>query len=152
LLELYEAGGESAWLASFAFGVEVRPRYCELDGLGHVSNTVYPAYLEFGRLQYFKAAGDPEPGPFAFAHVTAELQLRYVAACFYDEPLRIVSKLTALGRSSATMEQAMLGADGSIRALSRVAMVRSTGDRTSPWSEAQRLALGTFEPGLLSRA
>ena len=86
----------------------MKPRYCELDGLGHVSNTVYPAYLEFGRLQYFIAAKDPESGPFAFAHVTAELQLRYVAACFYDEPLAVRSKLVRLGRSSAEMEDGNL--------------------------------------------
>jgi len=125
--------------------VELKPRYCEIDGLGHVSNTIYPAYLEFGRLQYFIAAGDPESGPFAFAHVTAELQLRYVAACFYDEPLRVRSKLVRLGRSSAEMEQALVGAGETLRALSRVAIVRSDGDSTSPWSEAQRAVLEGFE-------
>jgi len=145
LLALYEPGNEAAWLASFHFEVEVRPRYCEVDALGHVSNTAYPAYLEFGRLQYFIAAGDPESGPFAFAHVTAELQLRYLAACFYDEPLRIASKLTGLGRSSATMEQALVGADRSLRALSRVAMVRSDGRTSAPWSAAQRAVLEAFE-------
>jgi len=125
--------------------VELKPRYCEIDGLGHVSNTIYPAYLEFGRLQYFIAAGDPESGPFAFAHVTAELQLRYVAACFYDEPLRVRSKLVRLGRSSAEMEQALVGAGETLRALSRIAIVRSDGDSTSPWSEAQRAVLEGFE-------
>jgi len=125
--------------------VELKPRYCEIDGLGHVSNTVYPAYLEFGRLQYFIAAGDPESGPFAFAHVTAELQLRYVAACFYDEPLQIRSKLVHLGRSSAAMEQALVGAGESLRALSRVAIVRSDGHATSPWTQAQREVLEAFE-------
>ncbi len=123
----------------------MKPRYCELDGLGHVSNTVYPAYLEFGRLQYFIAAKDPESGPFAFAHVTAELQLRYVAACFYDEPLAVRSKLVRLGRSSAEMEQALVGAGESLRALSRVAVVRSDGNVTSPWSATQRAALDAFE-------
>jgi acyl-CoA thioesterase FadM len=96
-------------------------------------------------LQYFIAAGDPESGPFAFAHVTAELQLRYVAACFYDEPLRVRSKLVRLGRSSAEMEQALVGAGETLRALSRVAIVRSDGDSTSPWSEAQRAVLEGFE-------
>lgn len=145
MLELYEPRDEAAWLASLRFRVEVRPRYCECDGLGHVSNTVYPEYLEFARLQYLIAAGDPEPGPFAYAHVTAELQLRYTAACFYDEPLRIGSKLTSLGRSSATMEQAMIGADGSLRALARVVMVRSIDNATVPWTDAQRSALERFE-------
>jgi len=145
LLDLYEPGDEAAWLASLHFSVDIKPRYCECDGLGHVSNTVYPEYLEFARLQYFIAAGDPEPGPFAYAHVTAELHLRYTAACYYDEPLRIGSKLTNLGRASATMEQAMVGADGSVRALSRVVIVRSIDGATVPWTAAQRAALERFE-------
>jgi hypothetical protein len=70
---------------------------------------------------------------------------RYLAACSYDEPLRIASKLVALGRSSASMEQAMPGADRSIRAISRVAVVRSDGHVTSPWTAAQRAALEAFE-------
>ncbi len=152
MLALYKPGEEAAWLASFRFSVDVRPRYCETDALGHVSNTVYPEYLEFGRLQYFIAAGDPEPGPFSFAHVTAELHVRHLAPCFYDEPLRVVSKLVALGRSSATMEQALLGADDSIRTVSRVTIVRSDGDATMPWSDTQRAALELFEERALPSA
>ncbi len=149
MLELYDPKDEAAWLASFRFSVELRPRYCECDGLSHVSNTVYPEYLEFGRLQYFVAAGDPEPGPFAYAHVTAELQLRYTAACYYDEPLFIRSKLAQLGRASATMEQAMTGADGSLRALARVVVVRAIDGATVTWTDAQRAALERFEGGPL---
>ncbi len=145
MLELYSPGDEARWLASFRFGVEVRPRWCECDPLGHVSNVAYPEYLEFSRLQYLIAAGDPEPGPFAFTHVTAELHLRYLAACFYDEPLRVASRLVALGRSSATMEQAITGPDASARAVSRVFFVRVDGDATIPWSAAQRAALELFE-------
>jgi acyl-CoA thioester hydrolase len=144
LLTLFEPGGEAAWLASFRFAVALRPRYCETDALGHVSNVVYPEYLEYGRLQYFKAAGDPEPSPFPFAHVTAELQVRYVAPCFYDEPLEVRSKIVALGRSSATMDQAIVGAGESLRSLSRVTVVRLLGDASAPWTSAQRSALEAF--------
>jgi acyl-CoA thioester hydrolase len=152
LLALYEPGNEAAWLASFRFSVEVRPRYCECDGQGHVSNVVYPEYLELSRLQFFMTAGDPEPGDFAFQHVTAELRLRYVSACFYDEPIAIYSKLVSLGRSSAVMDQAMAGADGTIRAISRVAIVRSQSAGAAPWSQAQRAALERFCGGPLPNA
>jgi acyl-CoA thioester hydrolase len=144
LLQPYEPGNEAAWLASFSFFVDVRPRYCECDGQGHVSNVVYPEYLELSRLQFFKAATDPEPGLFAFQHVTAELTLRYLGACYYDEPLRVYSKLTTLGRSSATLDQAIAGADGTLRIVARMSVVRSDGERTAPWSGAQRDALAAL--------
>lgn len=147
MLSLYELGNEAAWLASFRFSVDVRPRYCECDAQGHVSNVVYPAYLELSRLQFFNAARDPEPAAsFAFQHVTAELQLRYLAACYYDEPLRVVSKLVVLGRASATMDQAVVGADHSIRAIARITVVRAnpSGKGSAPWSDAQRRALAAF--------
>jgi acyl-CoA thioester hydrolase len=144
LLELFAPGGEAAWLASFRFAVPLRQRYCETDALGHVSNTVYPEYLELGRLQYFAAAGDPEPGPFPFAHVTAELHLRYVAPCFYDEPLEIRSKIVNIGRSSAALDQAIVGAGESLRSLSRVTVVRLDGENPAPWTSAQRAALEAF--------
>ncbi len=146
MLALYESGGEAAWLASFSFAVDVRPRYSECDGQGHVSNVVYVAYLELSRLQYFNAAKDPEPrASFAFQHVTAELQLRYLAACYYDEPLRVASKLVAIGQSSATMEQAVAGVDGTLRAIAQVTVVRAhASDGTAPWSGAQVQALEAF--------
>jgi len=152
LLSLFEPGNEAAWLASFRFGVEVRPRYCECDGQGHVSNVVYAEYLELSRLQFFATAGDPEPGDFAFQHVTAELQLRYLAACYYDEPLRVLSRLSALGRSSATLEQAIVGAGASLRATARVALVRSNGSVSLPWTTGQREALrAVYETGAALR-
>lgn len=141
MLTLFAPGDEAAWLASFSFSVDVRPRYCECDGQGHVSNVVYAEYLELGRLQFFRAANDPEPHDFAFQHVTAELRLRYVAACFYDEPLQIRSKLAGLGRSSATLDQAIVGADGTIRAIARMILVRSRGEGTAPWTDGQRARL-----------
>lgn len=151
MLSPYEPGDEAAYVASFSFAVDVRPRYCECDGQGHLSNVVYPAYLELSRLQYFVAARDPEPyASFAFQHVTAELTVRYVAACHYDEPLRVASKLVRVGRSSAVMEQAILDSGAAIRALARIAIVRAgEGARaTQPWSDAQLEALRRFEPTL----
>ena len=109
MLELFGPAGEAAWLDSFRFAAPLRPRLYEVDALGHVSNVAYPGYLEFGRMQLFAAIGDPEAGPFPFVHLTAELRLRYLARCFYDEPLEVRSKIAALGRTSATVEQAIVG-------------------------------------------
>lgn len=148
MLTFYEEGHAAAWLHSFHFFIDVRPRYCECDGQAHVSNVVYPEYLEYSRLQYFKLAGDPEKGDFDFQHVAAELHLRYLATALYDEPLHLYSKLVRLGRSSGEMEQAVVGPNGTVRAISRVNIVRSFGGATHPWSDAQRAKLLAFEPAL----
>lgn len=149
MLKLYEPGEEAAWLASFGFSIELRPRFCETDAVGHVSNVVYPAYLEAGRLQYLAAVGDPESHElYAFRHVTAELRLRYVAACRYDESLLIYSKISALGRASLVMDQAIAASGGDIRTLAQVVAVRNDGAITQPWTDAQRGAIERFEPAL----
>jgi acyl-CoA thioesterase FadM len=144
VLELFGPGGEAAWLGSFRFAAPLRPRLYEVDALGHVSNVAYPGYLEFGRMQLFAAIGDPEGGPFPFLHLVAEMRLRYLARCFYDEPLEVRSKIAALGRTSATVEQAIVGAGDSLRALAAVTIVRLDGDRTAPWTTAQRTAIEAF--------
>jgi acyl-CoA thioester hydrolase len=141
VLRLFEPDGEAAWLRSFRFGAAVRPRYSDTNALGHVSNVALLDLLEVGRMQYLAAARDPEQGPFPFAHVTAEAHVRYVAECFYDEPLDVRTKLAALGRSSAKLEQAIVGAGESLRTLATVTIVRVDGKLPAPWTGAQRAAL-----------
>lgn len=148
MLELFARGDDAAWLGSFRFAAPLRPRLNEVDALGHVSNVVYPTYLEFGRMQYFAAIGDPEPSQFPFIHLVAELRMRYLARCFYDEPLEVLSKIAVLGRSSATIEQAIVGAGASLRAIAVVTIVRFAAGGPAPWTEAQRAAIGAYEPAV----
>ena len=146
MLELYEKGSEAAWLSSFSFGVELRPRFCETDALGHVSNVSYPIYLELSKLDYLRAVGDPDfYEHYHFRHVAAELRMRYVAPCFYDEPLRVMARMAQLGRASGLIEQAIVDADGRVRLVAQNAIVAHDGTQTVPWSEAQRKALEVFE-------
>jgi acyl-CoA thioester hydrolase len=147
LLELYPKGGEADWLRSFRFAVDVRPRFCEIDGLGHVSNTVYTTYWELARLQYLAHVGEADDSPryaFPFNHMAVEIALRMLRPCFYDEPMRVHARMVALGRSSAVMEHA-LAAGNDIRAIARIAFVASDGERTIPWTPGQRAKLEAFE-------
>lgn len=147
MLELYPKGGEADWLRSFRFAVDVRPRFCETDGLGHVSNTVYTTYWELARLQYLAHVGEADDSPkhtFPFNHLAAEITLRLLRPCFYDEPLLVHARMVALGRSSAVMEHALAAGDD-IRAIARIAFVASDGERVIPWTAGQRAKLETFE-------
>ncbi len=149
MLELYDPGSEAAWLRSFRFAVEVRPRFCETDALGHVSNTVYTTYWELARLRYLEAIGEADDAPkrvLAFSHMTVEITTRMLRPCFYDEPLLVHARIAALGRSSMTMEHALTatGVD-EIRAVARIAVVASDGETAIPWTRGQRTQLAAFE-------
>ena len=150
MLELYAPGGEADWLRSFRFALELRPRFCETDALGHVSNTVYTAYWELARLRYFEVIGEVTDAPkriLAFNHMAVEIATRMMRPCFYDEELLVHARIAALGRSSATFEHALSAVDtGEIRAIGRIAVVSSSDDEhATPWTAGQRAKLEAFE-------
>ncbi|GEM_PF-689396 len=150
MLELYVPGSEADWLRSFRFALELRPRFCETDALGHVSNTVYTEYWEAARLRYFETLGEADDAPkriLAFNHMAVEITTRMMRPCFYDEELRVHARIAALGRTSATFEHALTpAATNEIRAIARIAVVCSADDEhPTPWTAGQRAKLEKFE-------
>jgi acyl-CoA thioester hydrolase len=150
VLELYAPGGEADWLRSFRFALDLRPRFCETDALGHVSNTVYTAYWELARLRYFETIGEADDAPkriLAFNHMAVEIATRMMRPCFYDEELLVHARVASLGRSSATFEHALSATTtGEIRAIARIAVVRTAdGEHPSHWTPGQRAKLEAFE-------
>jgi len=155
VLELYAPGSEADWLRSFRFSVAVRPRFCETDALGHVSNTVYTTYWELARLRYLETIGEADDAPkriLAFNHMAVEIAFRMMKPAFYDEELLVHARVAALGRSSAAMEYALTGKHGDdVRAIARIAIVSSADDQhATPWTPGQRAKLEAFEQRALS--
>jgi acyl-CoA thioester hydrolase len=149
VLELYEPGSEAAWLRSFRFALEVRPRFCETDALGHVSNVVYTTYWELARLRYLEAIGEADDAPkriLAFNHMAVEVAFRMMKPCYYDEELLVHARIAALGRSSMTMEHALTSVETEdVRAIARIAVVSTNGEDAVPWTPGQRSKLEAFE-------
>jgi acyl-CoA thioester hydrolase len=149
VLQPYEPGGEAAWLRSFRFALEVRPRFCETDALGHVSNTTYAAYWELGRLRYLEALGEADDAPariLPFNHMAVEMTTRMLRPCFYDEELLVHTRVTALGRSSMTFEHALTAVETEeIRALGLISVVATDGEAAIAWTPGQRTKLEAFE-------
>ena len=147
MLKLWDAGQEDTWLHSFHVRSALRPWYDEIDTYGHVSNVMFPRYFEFGRLQYFKTIGDPDPidGVFPFAHIVAEQHVRFMHRVFYDEPLEVLTKITELGSSSAGFEQAIVDNGNRMRAIAKTIVVHVHKHESAPWSNAQREAIAKFE-------
>ena len=145
MLQPYLNGSEAEWLRSFVWSKAFRPRFFETDALGHVSNVSYTAFIELGRLDFLASLGDPQresPHHLAFNHNAAEITMRYMRPCFYDEALEVHSKIAKLGRSSMTLEHAITGEGTTdVRTIAQVAIVRMVDERTAPWSDAQRAIL-----------
>ncbi len=148
MLTLFKEGQEHEWLASFRVQTQLKTRYSEIDSYGHVSNVVYADYLEAGRMEHLRLVGDPEPRAniFPFGHVCAELHVRFMQACLFDETIFVHTKLAVLGGSSASFQQAITGGTpSSLRAIATAVIVRHDGISPQRWSVAQRAALGQFD-------
>jgi acyl-CoA thioester hydrolase len=140
-LEIYTPGSEAEWLRSCVWSARIRPRFCETDALGHVSNVSYTAYIELARLDFFNGLADPgrQHPHFGFMHNAAEIAIRFLRPCFYDEALAVHTRVASLGRSSAILEHAITSDGGAdMRTVARVAIVCMNDDRSAPWNDAQR--------------
>jgi acyl-CoA thioesterase FadM len=78
--------------------------------------------------------------------MAVEIAFRMLKPCFYDEELLVHARVAALGRSSATTEYALTSPRGDdLRAVARIAVVASDGERAVPWTPGQRAKLAAFE-------
>ncbi len=130
MLELYEPGSEAEWLRSFRFALELRPRFCETDALGHVSNTVYTAYWEQARLRYFETIGEADDAPkriLAFNHMAVEIATRMLKPCFYDEELLLHARDRRAGPQQRDVRARadVRAGTTTVRAIARIAVVAS---------------------------
>ncbi|MFM7052765.1 MAG: acyl-CoA thioesterase [Planctomycetota bacterium] len=84
-------------IATHAF--ELRVRYPECDPMGVAHHAAYPVWLEMGRTEMLRAAGDTyrafeEAGIFL---AVVRLELRYRRPARYDDLITVVTELRAAG-------------------------------------------------------
>ena len=98
--------------------LSLRVRYGETDQMGVVYHANYLLYFETGRTELLRAAG------FAYADlekrglflVVTETGCRHRAAARYDDLLRVVTRVTRLGKATIRFEYEVRGPDGTLLA------------------------------------
>jgi acyl-CoA thioester hydrolase len=83
----------------------IQVRWGDMDSMGHVNNAVYFTYCESARMSYFEAVhlGEHrEGGRFGPALAAANLNFRRQVR--YPDDIEVVTRVSAIGRSSFTME------------------------------------------------
>lgn len=92
------------WEKGFSFFSEVRVRFSETDMYGHMNNTISFTYFEQARIDYFRHLGILMPSvgeeDVKSIPIVADLQCDYVKQVFFDEVLRIYTKIAQVGNSS----------------------------------------------------
>ncbi|MGE7092930.1 acyl-CoA thioesterase [Lysinibacillus sp. NPDC048646] len=97
-------GDFQEWAKDFLFFIEVRVRFSETDMYGHMNNTVSFTYFEQARIDYFKHLGVLMPSAIdenvKGIPIVADLQCDYVKQVFFDDVIRVFTKVAKVGNSS----------------------------------------------------
>ncbi len=105
--------------------LEIIVRPTEIDVNGHVNNAKFVEYLEWGREEWYERNGlhYDRLQAMGAVTVTVNVNLNYRRECLQGERLTIVTRPEKLGRTSFTLAQQILKADGAVAADATVVLV-----------------------------
>lgn len=82
----------------------ITPRFGDIDGLGHVNNTIMPGWFEQARNEIYRLF-NPE---FDFSNwnlILARLEVDFIAQLFFSSDVEIRTYISRVGRSSFEVYQ-----------------------------------------------
>lgn len=125
-------------------------RYGDTDRQGHVNNAVFATFLETGRVGFLYDRDAPLSPP-GTEFVIARLALDFRAELDWRGAVAIGSIVTALGRSSCTIAQAIYQGERCCATAETVIVLMDTTTRhATALPEATRMALAAIgEPGIV---
>ncbi|MDP4270779.1 MAG: thioesterase family protein [Bacteroidota bacterium] len=86
------------------YSLTVTPKFGDIDGLGHVNNTVMPGWFEQARNPIYRYF-NPE---FKFDNwnlILARYEVDFVAQLYFDQDVEIRTFISKIGRSSFEVHQ-----------------------------------------------
>lgn len=100
-------------LSSYPVVLSLPVQWGDQDAFGHVNNTVYFRWFESARIRYLehidlgeKGVGQHTPGE-VLGPILAAINCNYRRQLKYPDTVQIGTRITRIGRSSMTMEQAV---------------------------------------------
>ena len=96
-------------LAKFPVILEWPVQWGDQDALGHVNNTVYFRWCESARIAYLHRLGlEAWMTPTELGPILARIECNYKRQLHFPDTVRIGSRISQLGRTSLTMEHALV--------------------------------------------
>lgn len=95
-------------LAEYPFALPIEVRFCDLDMLGHVNNSVYATFVESARIAYYMRLTEQPLEKLDI--ILAELTLTYRAPAYFGDLLYVGLRITSIGTKSFVMEHSIVRA------------------------------------------
>lgn len=108
--------------ADYAFWLDERTRYADIDSLGHVNNVAYAVYFEGARVEFIRQHGLWSVEA-AHSMVAARVEIDYLREVRYPSTVRVGVRCTRVGTSSFVLDCAAF-VDGECVATCRSVQVR----------------------------
>ena len=81
------------------FTMQITPRFCDTDALGHISNTIIPCWFEGARDPIFRLfSADLDPKKWQL--ILARYEIKFLAQLFYGRNVEVRTCLSHIGNSS----------------------------------------------------
>lgn len=94
-------------LELFKHSVEIQVRFNDVDILGHVSNTVYQTYYDYGKLGYFdEVLGDIDWKNLAL--VGASIKIDYLKPIYLKSKVVVKTRVAVIGHKSLTFQHCIV--------------------------------------------
>jgi acyl-CoA thioester hydrolase len=91
----------------FKHKANVQVRFSDVDMLGHVSNTVYQTYFDYGKLSYFDVVlGEIDWEEIAV--VGASIRIEYLKPIFLKSKIFVETRVSLVGTKSLTIEHRII--------------------------------------------
>ncbi len=103
---------------------DVQMRFNDIDILGHVNNTIYFQYMDFGKIQYIMQVLDGHINIRKESLVIVNISCEFYQITHYDEPLCVLTRVDEIGESSLTLEQRVVNpVTEDVKTVARTVMV-----------------------------
>lgn len=132
----------------FKHTISIQMRFNDIDMLGHLNNSMYFAYFDTGKSEYFGAVCGVKNYHDRLNVVIANVNCDFIAPVYYKENIVVKTQITQIHNKSFNLLQAIVNQDtGEIKAMCRTVMVGFSPDKGTsvPLSEEWKNAVINYE-------
>lgn len=93
----------------------IQIRFNDIDGFGHVNNSVYNQYLDLGKIHFFQKTFGPAFFNGKKAFVLVHIDMDFLKPTVLTDVVHVTTEVGELFEKSFALKQQIVGSDGEIK-------------------------------------